>query len=84
MQVRTVLPSQLRVPGMQTQLEHMPVAESQPVIAGQAIGAAYPRPSSLHRRTEVPVAHDAAAGVHTCGTQRPSRQLWALGQGVAA
>ena len=79
-----MLPSQLRVPGMQTQLEHMPVAESQPVIAGQAIGAAFPRPSSLHRRTDLPVAHDAAARVHTSRTQTPSRQLWALGQGVAA
>lgn len=81
--VRTVLPSQLRVPGTQTQPAHMLVAGSHAFIAGHAIGAAYSSPSSLHRRTEVVPTHDVAPGEQTCGMHTPARQLCAAGHASA-
>ena len=77
-----MFPSQLRLPGVHTQLAHRFVPGLQVLIDGHAVAAAYPRPSSLQRRTAVPPAQLDAPGVQVCITQRPARQLSPAAQAV--
>ncbi len=82
-QVRTALPSQVRAPGAQAHPAHIPVRASQLFIEGQAIGAAYPRPSSLQRREALAPAQLTEPGAQSCSTHSPARQLWPAAHGDA-
>lgn len=75
LQVRVLLPSQVRVPGVHTQLEHMFVLGSQVLIEGQAVVAPWCSPSSSQRRIALPPTQLIAPGLQTRSTQSPALQL---------